>query len=91
MESPDERCKVSSPFPRAAVSGAIPRSPLALTEIPPSSFCEEDYLITRYIAEFINTLTNLTYGMFLKQERPPGPSGQQVVPWVHPTRLPPFP
>jgi len=25
------------------------------------NFCEEDYSITRYIAEFINTLTNLTY------------------------------
>jgi Ceramidase len=27
------------------------------------SFCEEDYAITRYFAEFINTLTNLAYGM----------------------------
>lgn len=26
------------------------------------SFCEEDYAVTKYIAEFINTLTNLTYG-----------------------------
>ncbi|KAF2657494.1 alkaline phytoceramidase [Lophiostoma macrostomum CBS 122681] len=25
------------------------------------NFCEEDYIITTYIAEFINTLTNLTY------------------------------
>lgn len=28
-----------------------------------SSFCEEDYAVTVYVAEFINTLTNLTYGM----------------------------
>ncbi|KAH7130607.1 alkaline ceramidase-like protein [Dendryphion nanum] len=25
------------------------------------NFCEEDYVITKYIAEFVNTLTNLTY------------------------------
>ncbi|GAW10908.1 hypothetical protein ANO14919_002440 [Xylariales sp. No.14919] len=34
---------------------------------PPTSsanFCEEDYALTRYIAEFINTLTNLTYVFF---------------------------
>jgi hypothetical protein len=28
------------------------------------SFCEEDYALSRYIAEFINSLTNLAYGMF---------------------------
>ncbi|KAK3387452.1 alkaline ceramidase family protein [Podospora didyma] len=31
---------------------------------PPTSavnFCEEDYVVTRYVAEFINTLTNLAY------------------------------
>ncbi|ORY13772.1 alkaline ceramidase-like protein [Clohesyomyces aquaticus] len=31
---------------------------------PPNSnqnFCEEDYVITHYIGEFVNTLTNLTY------------------------------
>ena len=27
------------------------------------SFCEEDYAVTRYVAEFVNTLTNLVYGM----------------------------
>lgn len=27
-----------------------------------ASFCEEDYAVTRYIAEFFNTLTNLAYG-----------------------------
>ena len=27
------------------------------------SFCEEDYAITRYLAEFVSTLTNLAYGM----------------------------
>ncbi|GLA50348.1 hypothetical protein AnigIFM63604_006403 [Aspergillus niger] len=26
-----------------------------------ANFCEEDYVVTRYIAEFINTLTNLVY------------------------------
>ena len=25
------------------------------------SFCEEDYVVTRYVAEFINSLTNLAY------------------------------
>jgi hypothetical protein len=27
------------------------------------SFCEEDYVITLYLAEFVNALTNVTYGM----------------------------
>lgn len=27
------------------------------------SFCEEDYVITRYVAEFVNAFTNLAYGM----------------------------
>jgi hypothetical protein len=27
------------------------------------SFCEEDYAFTAYLAEFINSLTNLAYGM----------------------------
>ncbi|KAF2866806.1 alkaline ceramidase family protein [Massariosphaeria phaeospora] len=34
---------------------------------PPNSnhnFCEEDYIITPYIAEFVNTLTNLTYVIY---------------------------
>ncbi|KAI0104317.1 ceramidase [Nemania sp. FL0031] len=34
---------------------------------PPTSsanFCEEDYAVTRYFAEFINTLTNLAYVFF---------------------------
>ncbi|KAF2447737.1 alkaline ceramidase family protein [Karstenula rhodostoma CBS 690.94] len=29
-----------------------------------SNFCEEDYVITQYIAEFVNTLTNLTYVIY---------------------------
>ncbi|PWY80568.1 alkaline ceramidase family protein [Aspergillus heteromorphus CBS 117.55] len=29
-----------------------------------ANFCEEDYLVTRYVAEFINTLTNLTYVLY---------------------------
>jgi hypothetical protein len=27
------------------------------------SFCEEDYAVTYYVAEFVNSLTNLAYGM----------------------------
>ncbi|KAI0543114.1 ceramidase [Xylaria digitata] len=37
---------------------------------PPTSsanFCEEDYAVTRYLAEFINTLTNLVYVFFALQ------------------------
>jgi len=30
------------------------------------SFCEEDYAITRYLAEFINALTNFAYGMYVR-------------------------
>lgn len=30
------------------------------------SFCEEDYVITLYLAEFVNALTNVTYGMSSK-------------------------
>ncbi|OJJ32502.1 hypothetical protein ASPWEDRAFT_175783 [Aspergillus wentii DTO 134E9] len=29
-----------------------------------ANFCEEDYVVTRYIAEFINTMTNLTYILY---------------------------
>jgi hypothetical protein len=28
-----------------------------------SSFCEEDYALSFYLAEFINSLTNVAYGM----------------------------
>jgi ceramidase len=28
-----------------------------------TSFCEEDYAITIYIGEFINTISNLAYGI----------------------------
>jgi dihydroceramidase len=28
-----------------------------------SSFCDEDYAITKYIAEFINALSNLAYSV----------------------------
>ncbi|CAI6252061.1 unnamed protein product [Periconia digitata] len=38
------------------------------------NFCEEDYVITHYIAEFVNTLTNLTYVIYgihgLRRVRP---------------------
>jgi hypothetical protein len=30
-----------------------------------ASFCEEDYVVTFYLAEFINALTNIAYGMGL--------------------------
>ena len=36
----------------------------SLTDSPPS-FCEEDYAVTLYIAEFINTFTNLAYSEFV--------------------------
>ncbi|KAJ5883004.1 alkaline ceramidase family protein [Penicillium subrubescens] len=29
-----------------------------------ANFCEEDYLVTKYIAEFVNTLTNLAYVLY---------------------------
>ncbi|KAE8423340.1 ceramidase [Aspergillus pseudocaelatus] len=29
-----------------------------------SNFCEEDYVVTRYIAEFINSLTNIVYILY---------------------------
>lgn len=43
----------------------------------PGSFCEEDYAVTRYIAEFVNTLTNLAYVYFAfrSPHRPGGPRG----------------
>ncbi|KAI0410117.1 ceramidase [Xylaria palmicola] len=46
---------------------------------PPTSsanFCEEDYAVTRYLAEFINTLTNLAYVFFaLRYMYGPGSRG----------------
>lgn len=36
------------------------------TDLGGFSFCEEDYVITLYLAEFVNALTNVTYGMLLK-------------------------
>ncbi|KAH6691703.1 ceramidase [Plectosphaerella plurivora] len=46
---------------------------------PPTSsanFCEEDYAVSRYIAEFINSLTNLTYVYFaLRYMYGPGSRG----------------
>jgi len=38
---------------------------------PPTSsanFCEEDYDVTRYIAEFMNSATNLSYSKMSFQE-----------------------
>jgi hypothetical protein len=31
-----------------------------------NSFCEEDYAVTLYIAEFVNTLTNLAYSEYMQ-------------------------
>ncbi|KAK3374117.1 ceramidase [Lasiosphaeria ovina] len=46
---------------------------------PPTStanFCEEDYVVTRYLAEFINALTNLAYVYFaLRYMYGPGSRG----------------
>lgn len=42
-----------------------------------SNFCEEDYVVTIYIAEFINTLTNLAYIYYaLKSPSRPGKRGK---------------
>ncbi|OCL09060.1 hypothetical protein AOQ84DRAFT_376172 [Glonium stellatum] len=32
-----------------------------------ANFCEEDYAVTQYIAEFINTLSNISYGKLFKR------------------------
>ncbi|KAF1994094.1 alkaline ceramidase-like protein [Amniculicola lignicola CBS 123094] len=43
------------------------------------NFCEQDYVITEYIAEFVNTLTNLTYVVYgihgLRRVAPRGDGG----------------
>ncbi|KAI9034932.1 ceramidase [Aspergillus affinis] len=41
-----------------------PNSPFWGPTTANSNFCEEDYAITRYIAEFINSLTNISYILF---------------------------
>ncbi|KUI56508.1 Alkaline ceramidase 3 [Cytospora mali] len=42
-----------------------------------ANFCEEDYAITKYVAEFINTLTNLAYVYYaLKSPSRPGHRGR---------------
>ncbi|CAK7199922.1 hypothetical protein SEUCBS139899_002609 [Sporothrix eucalyptigena] len=59
---------------------------------PPTStanFCEEDYAVTLYIAEFINTLTNLAYIYFAIRypgPRAPSKKGGPTPPpsWKHP-------
>lgn len=38
------------------------RVPLLITSLMPS-FCEEDYGSTLYVAEFVNTFSNLAYGV----------------------------
>ncbi|KAI0199575.1 ceramidase [Astrocystis sublimbata] len=46
---------------------------------PPTSsanFCEEDYAVTRYLAEFINTLTNLAYVFLALQYMFGGPGSR---------------
>lgn len=37
------------------------------------SFCEEDYAVTNYIAEFINCLSSFVYGMPFQASQPPPP------------------
>jgi dihydroceramidase len=44
--------------------GSLSRSSIA-NQATTSSFCEEDYAVTIYIAEFINSLSNLVYSMSL--------------------------
>ncbi|RAH75722.1 ceramidase [Aspergillus aculeatinus CBS 121060] len=46
------------------MSSPIPTDPFWGPPTSHANFCEEDYTITRYIAEFINTLTNLTYILY---------------------------
>lgn len=55
MEPADQRRQVSRQ----------PREPYTTAKClltRPYSFCEEDYVVTRWVAEFINSLTNLAYG-----------------------------
>lgn len=33
------------------------------------SFCEEDYAVTVYVAELVNSFTNLAYGRFPPERR----------------------
>lgn len=35
------------------------------------SFCEEDYRLTKYAAELVNSVTNLAYGMKTSSRRIP--------------------
>ncbi|KAG9229964.1 ceramidase-domain-containing protein [Amylocarpus encephaloides] len=55
---------------RGPFSWPYPQNPQSPFWGPPNSaanFCEEDYIITSYIAEFVNTLTNLTYIFYAYQ------------------------
>ncbi|RSL92185.1 hypothetical protein CDV31_015271 [Fusarium ambrosium] len=48
------------------------------------NFCEEDYAITRYIAEFINTLSSLAYiayGLYGLLSYPQFPTGSRLLLW----------
>ncbi|RTE84802.1 hypothetical protein BHE90_000667 [Fusarium euwallaceae] len=48
------------------------------------NFCEEDYAITRYIAEFINTLSSLAYiayGLYGLHSYPQFPTGSRLLLW----------
>ena len=49
---------------------------ISLTRIA-LSFCEEDYVVTRYLAEFINSLSNLAYGTCKNAPPPPPPPANQ--------------
>lgn len=45
----------------ASLQSAMTRPWLGPAADLPCSFCEEDYAVTPYIAEFVNTLTNVAY------------------------------
>lgn len=51
--------------PTSTAKYAACRTSHHAVEANDASFCEEDYDVSRYIAEFINSLTNLAYGMWV--------------------------
>ncbi|KAK3052189.1 hypothetical protein LTR09_006781 [Extremus antarcticus] len=58
-------------WPLSVLYGA-PHEPFWGAPSSHMNFCEEDYIVTTYIAEFFNTLTNLTYRMFIDALDSPG-------------------
>ncbi|RAL16178.1 ceramidase [Aspergillus homomorphus CBS 101889] len=50
------------------------------------NFCEEDYVVTRYVAEFINTSSSLIYILYgiyglIQLRQKPAPSFARAIPW----------